>query len=538
MRGEKGFSLVTVLLLTAVIITLGSAAFYVSYYGYNMVSASTKYRIAEARAEYGIMKAFEYVYTGTDCSQLSSKTYGNGITVTTVKAGNNCLIKAVGSFSNAQVAKVAIAGSSSSNYAAAVMCNLTSLNLGGNSSIESCDNSCPTHALITGNNYNIPSNIPINKTCNNNNKGLTAYNMDPYKYDPNLCQQSLLSTYFNDLPDRNALFNKMTQLYGVAFDNGKPTGLTTNGASLTLTDQTNPSNLQNNNNTYDLCNFGQNINLGTVTGSGNTLTASSCYNISGVNIQVKPTFTWDGSKYKVNFVKFKSYDDCNKENAKTETMSTIYCKNVDLGQNTTLNLGSNFSGGGALAANEVNFTGDVSPSSSLTLVARNNANMTTNKVNVSNVKIFAQNYNISANNLTVENSLIFGGGGGQNININLNSNSELGTPDNPVLIISDNNINIQRNGNAEINGIVYATSNNNNLNIGSGNGNFNINGMLVSEGQNNNINISGNFTISFYRNIITNVANRFKNLLNLKPPTCGTVTNLRYSDIITKQTLY
>jgi hypothetical protein len=526
MKGEKGFSLVTVLLLTAVIITLGSAAFYVSYYGYNMVSASTKYRIAEARAEYGIMKAFEYVYTGTDCSQLSSKTYGNGITVTTVKAGNNCLIKAVGSFSNAQVAKVAIAGSSSSsNYAAAVMCNLTNLNLGGNSSIESCDNSCPTHALITWNDYsNRLNNISLNNTCKNNNGGLTAYNMDPYKYDPNLCQQSLLSTYFNGLPDRNALFNKMTQLYGVAFDNGKPTGLTTNGASLTLTDQTNPSNLQNN--TYDLCNFGQNINLETVTGSGNTLTASSCYNISGVNIQVKPTFTWDGSKYKVNFV------NCNNNS----NLSTIYCKNVDLGQNTTLNLGSNFSGGGALAANQVNFTGDVSPSSSLTLVARNNANMTTNEVNVSNVNIFAQNYNISANNLTVENSLIFGGGGGQNININLNSNSKLGTPYNPVLIISDNNINIQRNGNAEINGIVYATSNNNNLNIGSGNGNFNINGMLVSEGQNNNINISGNFTISFYPNIITNVANRFNNLL--KPPTCGTVTNLRYSDIITKQTLY
>ncbi|WP_297890075.1 hypothetical protein [Sulfurihydrogenibium sp.] len=526
MNNEKGFSLITVLILSAVVFVLGSAAVYVSQYGYILVSSDVKYKTAEKRADYGIMK----VFNDMNNQQLNcgdSKNYADGVVVYTVKAGSSCFIKSVGTFAGATVSKIAVIStqSTSTKYATVVMCNLSNMKLDGSSSIESCESSCITPALITGNDYtNRLNNISLNNTCKNNNGGLTAYNMDPYKYDPNLCQQSLLSTYFNGLPDRNALFNKMTQLYGVAFDNGKPTGLTTNGASLTLTDQTNPSNLQNN--TYDLCNFGQNINLETVTGSGNTLTASSCYNISGVNIQVKPTFTWDGSKYKVNFV------NCNNNS----NLSTIYCKNVDLGQNTTLNLGSNFSGGGALAANEVNFTGDVSPSSSLTLVARNNANMTTNKVNVSNVNIFAQNYNISANNLTVENSLIFGGGGGQNININLDSNSKLGTPDNPVLIISDNNINIQRNGNAEINGIVYATSNNNNLNIGSGNGNFNINGMLVSEGQNNNINISGNFTISFDPIVITNVANKFNNLL--KPPTCGTVTNLRYSDIITKQTLY
>jgi hypothetical protein len=529
MKREKGFSLVTVMLLTTVILALGSAAFYVSNYGYNMIDANTKYRVAEQRAEYGIMRALNYTYTGTSCENLGNQTYGNGITVTTLKAGNNCLIKAVGTFGNAQVAKIAIAGASSTNYAAVVMCNLTNLNMGGSGSIESCNSNCPTHALITGNDYSSRlGNINLNRSCGNNNRGLTSYNMDPYKYDSNLCNsQNLLSAYFNGISNRDGLFSKMTQLYGVTFNNdGKPTGLTTTGTTLTLTDSIDVRNLQTNQ-IYDLCNLGQNINIGTVTGSGNTLTASSCYNISGVNIQVKPKFTWDRDreKYKVTF------ESCT---AGITINTIIYCKNVYLGQNTTLNLGGGFTGGGALAANEINFTGDVNPSN-LTLVAMNNAKMQTNNVNIQNVNIFAQNYTIDAQNLKVENSLIFGGGGGQNININLNSNSKLGTSDNPVLIISDNNIEIQRNGNAEINGIIYATSNNSNFNI-TGNGNFNINGMIASEGNNNNINISGNFTISFNPDILSNVASRFNNLL--KGPTCGSVTNLRYTDIITKQTLY
>ncbi len=527
MKREKGFSLVTVMLLTTVILALGSAAFYVSNYGYNMIDANTKYRVAEQRAEYGIMKALNYTYTGTSCENLGSQTYGNGITVTTLKAGNNCLIKAVGTFDNAQVAKIAIAGASSTNYASIVMCKLTNLNIGGSGSIESCNINCPTHALITGNDYKQELNqrgISLNTSCGNNNKGLTS-NMDPYRHDSNLCKQSLLSTYFNGISNRDELFRKMTELYGVTFDNGRPTGLTTTGTTLTLTDTVDVTNLRNDQ-IFDLCNLGQNINIGTVTGSGNTLTSSSCYNISGVNIQVKPKFTWDGEKYKVSF------ESCT---TGTTINTIIYCKNIHLGQNTTLNLGGGFTGGGALAANEINFTGDVNPSN-LTLVATNNVNMkTNNNVNIQNVNIFAQNYTIDAQKLTVENSLIFGGGGGQNININLKSNSQLGTSDKPVLIISDNNINIKRNGDAEINGIIYATDKNNSFNI-TGNGNFNINGMIASEGNNNNIDINGNFTISFNPDILNKVASKFNNLL--KGPTCGSVTNLRYTDIITKQTLY
>ena len=535
MNNEKGFSLITVLVLSAVIFALGSAAVFVNYYGNVMINADVKYKIAEKRADYGIMKAFQDILNqNIDCG--SSPDYGNGITVNTVKAGSSCLIKSTGTYAGATVSKIVVINQSNINskYAAAVMCRLTNLNIGGSGSIESCDSDCITPALINGyNDPNLNQKIQdiVNATCKKNNKGLAALT-NPYLVDDKNfnCNQDLLSTYFNGVSDRNQLLDKITSLYGVAFDNGRPIGLdTTNKKAITITDTTDIINL-NILDTYDVCNFGQNANIGDVNAiSNDTLQASSNYNVSGLNIPVKPTFVWDSVNgyYKVNLI-----------NANTGALlSTLKCKAIDLGQNANLNLGNGFSGGGALVANQISFNGSVN-GSNLTLVARNNVNMQTNRIEVSNVNVFAQNYNINAQNLTVENSLIFGGGGGQNININLNSNSKLGTKDNPVLIISDNNINISRNGNAEINGIIFATKNNNNFNIGDGNGDFSLNGMIISNGQNNNFNINGNFKLSFNPDVVTNVSSKFNKLLN--PPQCGSVDKNQFIKalILTKQIVY
>lgn len=524
MNNEKGFSLITVLILSAVVFVLGSAAVYVSQYGYILVSSDVKYKTAEKRADYGIMK----VFNDMNNQQLNcgdSKNYADGVVVYTVKAGSSCFIKSVGTFAGATVSKIAVIStqSTSTKYATVVMCNLSNMNLDGSSSIESCESSCITPALITRNDYTNRLNN-INTQCNNNNKGLTAL-MDPYKHNPDICNQELLSLYFNNINNRSDLFNKMTSLYGVAFDNGKPIGIDTTGKTfVNITDRLNPADI--NGNSYDVCNFTQNANLDTVSAvNSTTLSASSSYNISGVNKQVRPTFTWDSVNNRY-IVYLNSTDG--------SIQSIVFCKSVDLGQNATLELKNSFIGGGALAANEVNFKGDVN-TSNLTVVARNNIKMETNNVNISNVNMFGQNYSIDANKLIVQSSLIFGGGGGQNINIKLNSNSKLGTSDNPVLIISDNNINISRNGDAEINGLVFATTNNNNFNI-SGNGNFSINGMLISNGQNNNINIGGNFKISFDSNVISNLYNKFNNLV--KPAECSSKPNYMQSLILTKQIVF
>ncbi|HEV09606.1 MAG TPA: hypothetical protein ENO34_04310, partial [Sulfurihydrogenibium azorense] len=454
MNNEKGFSLITVLVLSAVIFALGSATVFVNYYGNVMINADVKYKVAEKRADYGIMRAFQDILNqNINCG--SSPNYGDGITVNTVQAGNSCLIKSTGTYAGATVSKVVVINQSkiNSKYAAAVMCNLTNLNIEGNGSIESCNSDCRTPALINGvkDNENINEKIKdiANATCKENNKGLAAL-MDPYLTDDNFsCKQELLSIYFNGVSDRNQLLDRMTSLYGVAFDNGgTPIGLdTTNKKAITITNTTDPKQL-NSADVYDVCNFGQNVDIGTVEVDplrSDTLQASSSYNVSGLNIKVKPTFVWDSTN---------KYYNVYMKNADTEALlSTLKCKAIDLGQNTTLNLGNGFSGGGALAANQVNFTGNVN-GSNLTLIAKNEVKIERNGIEVSNVNVFSKKYDISnAQNLTVKDSLIFGGGGGQNIDIKLNSDSKLGTKDNPVLIISDNNINISRNGNAEINGI-------------------------------------------------------------------------------------
>ncbi|MDO3651432.1 hypothetical protein, partial [Nocardia mangyaensis] len=169
-------------------------------YGYILVSADVKSKTAEKRADYGIMKAFEEMNNSKlNCND--SKSYGNGVMVYTVKSGSNCFIKSVGSFFSANVSKIAVVSTqlSNSKYDAAVICNLTNLNVSDSGSIEICYDSCITPALITGNDYRDRlNNIQLNTTCSNNNKGITALS-NPYKYDDSLGYNSeLLSVYFKN----------------------------------------------------------------------------------------------------------------------------------------------------------------------------------------------------------------------------------------------------------------------------------------------------------------------------------------------------
>ncbi|MGC9007435.1 MAG: hypothetical protein ACP5JX_07695, partial [Sulfurihydrogenibium sp.] len=137
MNNEKGFSLITVLVLSAVIFALGSAAVFVNYYGNVMINADVKYKVAEKEADYGIMKAFQDILNqDIDCGSSLNYEEGNGykikITVNTVKAGSSCLIKSTGTYAGATVSKIVVINQNiNSKYAAVVVCNLTNLNING-----------------------------------------------------------------------------------------------------------------------------------------------------------------------------------------------------------------------------------------------------------------------------------------------------------------------------------------------------------------------------------------------------------------------
>jgi len=543
---KKGFALVSVLVLGFVISLIAGAAFLVAKNGFLMTGSEARYNIAEKVADYGINYYIDgYTSNRSPFADSQCNCPNNNYCICTLRPNPNSsdpvatvrimylnktfIIHSTGTYQGAKVVKIASVntvlktipnpniGKTIANMGAVMMMqitNITGLGASTSASIAACDNSCTAAAMILGS--NLPQGQQVSTSqCKNNNNGIASNSDSPILIkDGNngteqLTPDNIYSMYFNGVNRRNDLFNKFQNMYGVAFNsNNEPVGFNSSN-SITITDQ--QSSLPTNGSSYDLCNFGQNANVGTATASTNTITASSSWNISGLNCQVKPTFTWNGSKYVGTL-------NCYRNGNEIVSTITFYCNKIDFGWNATLDI-SNFSGGGELAAGMINM-GDVN-GSPLTLVGKNQINMTSNGIDINSpVYMFAKNYNINANNLQINSSSIIASlGGSSNLNITLDGNSNIGTQDNPALIISDNNINLQGNGSNVIDGLTFSTGSNNNFNL-SISGNYTINGSVGSaSSSNNNINMSGNSQINFNSSVIQNLSNNFSGLVN--PPLCG-----------------
>ncbi|MBX0313199.1 MAG: hypothetical protein JHC31_15800 [Sulfurihydrogenibium sp.] len=547
---NKGFALISVLVLGFVISLIGGATFLVAKNGFLITGSEVRYNIAEKAADYGINYYIDgytanrspFADSQCDCPNnnycvctLRPNPNSNDpvATVKIISLNNTFIIHSTGTYNGATVVKIASVntvlktipntgkGKIIANMGAVMMTkitNISGLGTGTSATLAACDDKCTAAAMILGS--PLPQGQQVTTSqCKNNNNGIASNSDSPIliKDGSNgteqLTSDKIYSTYFNGVNSRSDLFNKFQNMYGIAFnDNNEPVGFTSSNF-ITITDQ--QSSLPANGSSYDLCNFGQNANVGTVDASGNTITTSSGWNISGLNCQAKPTFIWDGSKYIGTM-------NCYMNGIPINT-TIFYCNKIDFGQNATLNI-SNFSGGGGLAAGMINVVGDIN-GSPLTLVGKNQINITSNNIDINSpVYMFAKNYNIDANNLQINSSSIIASlGNSSNLNITLKGNSNIGTQDNPALIISDNNINLQGNGNNEINGLVFSTGSNNNFNLDIS-GNYIINGSIGSaSGSNNNINMKGNSKINFNGSVIQNLSDNFSGLVN--PPQCGaTVT--------------
>lgn len=466
---QKGIALPVVLIVMLLLLALGAAAMMMSNLGYTSVSSNTKYLISETNANIGIMNSIETMIGGTSCGFSNSyNSNGGSINVVTISAGGSCFIWSQGTFLNSRVVKVAVIQSSgSSNFGPAIFKTLSNLSLGGSGAISSCDPDCKTPALIIGNSLSNPPSANKVSSCPNNPKDLIAL-IDPYipnAFDPNTTD--LTERVFKDISNRQQLLYTFNNYYGVNFNNGTPTGFT------------NQCNL----NSYNINQWNVNQNNKIVSSTG--------------NIEI----SWENDRFVV------------------KQGNTIICqnRNVYLGQNAKLTINKYLNVGGGLAANEIEINKNLS---NATIVGRNRISMSANNTKIDNVNMFAQNYTINANGLELTGGIIYSGGQGVgNLDINLSSNSYLGSSENPVLIISDNNINLGRNGNADIYGIIFATNANNNFNIGFGNGNFKIHGSVISNSSNNNnMNVSGNFEIMFDKEVINKLSQR---LPFIKSPTCS-----------------
>jgi len=487
-KKEKGFALITILVFFLVLLILGVGGAIITQLGYFSIASEAKYSVAEKNANKGLMKALE----NGNCSNDTSEGIFGGYRVIAAKDDgyNYCFVWSEGRYLGAKVVKTTIFSLKASNWGGAMFRNLNNLSLGGSSGggnaaiigYDSPENnctdpdSCRAPALVTGNQID-PGNVVIacNTNPNNLGRGLVS-TVNPYVYDPNLYNKDLTSQLFN-AENRDQLLQSLSDNFKVDFENGMPKGLVDPEIKL---------------------------NVNSCTASGNTITCGS-----GSNADV---FTWVPT-----------------EGAYIYNKDLKYYSKIDLGNaQITFN---NFLGGGYIAGGNISFDQkatvnptspvlNISPSP-LVLVARDQINLSENQINISNTFMFAKNYSITANGLTVNGGIIYSGGEDGMLNINLRSGSQLGTQDLPILIISDNQISISGSGNPDIWGLIFATQNNTYLN--TGNGDFKIHGAIVSNSlTGNKIDLTGNFEIRFNFATLTKLTNFLRNYNLLKIPVCGT----------------
>ncbi len=534
---EKGFALATTLVLGVAILVMGIAGMFVSEMGFRSISSEQAWHRAEKAANAGLQTVSgRIIQRNFNCGDGANFTFnGANVEVRTLSDNNrgHCFLWVRATIgNNTNVVKVAILSMGAGDFGTLTFRQIHNLNIGGSGAITSCDATCKTPAIVIGNNLNNPPAENLVTTCPNNPRGVTAL-VDPLVVNEELPNRDLTSTVFDNINNRTELLNMLSNQFRVSFNNGRPNGIV--GQAVTVTQR--PGVPANNipNQTYEVCNASCHD---VVEAAGSTL---NCYSENG---SMRLEFTWSGDRY--NVVQYEEIETCSDPPCRrgggrliVRRTPLFSCYNIDFGQNGSISF-NNFTGGNTIAGNEISIGGNITSATtsisgyphSLSLIARNQLQDSSNNITVQNVNVFAQNIRLDNNGLRWEGGLLYSGG---NFDINLNSNSYLGSQTNPVLLITDNNMNIQMNGTASINGLVFATDANNNLSI-NGNGNFSLNGAIVSNSnRNNNVNINGNFSINFNRSVLENLRNKFG---FLKPPPCSTSASVRMPFIQTKMTLY
>jgi len=478
---NKGFAIIYALIFSLVFVILGIAAAYITQMGYFSISAEAKYQIAEKKSNFGLMKAIEYMINNNiNCADLGSQSYEPGIKVQSRLVenywGSTCFIWSKGNFINAKVVKIGVVNIPLSVYGAAIIKNLSYFYVKGSSAIVSCDENCTTPALVIGNEYSGLTGNSVD-SCPNNPKGVIAL-VDPIR------QNTIFNSYelaFNEINTRNELLNTLQTLFEVEFNNGTPIGV--RGTKIWSP----PSDII-------------------------IYNCTANYNITCTTNETPINFTYNSDT-----------------NTFTSSLDSQNYDALDLG-NATLTI-NNFSGPAKIAADIINISDSLSQA---TLVGKNQINIIANNVNITDAKLFTQNYEITGNSLNIGGGIIYAGGSGT-ANFELNSNTDIGSPENPILIILDNtNVTIGKSGNVDIYGLIFITEANNNVTI-NGSGNFELHGVLISNSQNTNINLRGNFEILFNKNVINTLSSQLYNLVH--PAICSTL-NIKLSLLSTKMRVY
>lgn len=533
-KDERGFALIMAIILSLSIGILGATAIYVSELGSTSAKAEYRYHIAEKNANYAMMSAVEdIVQEGTTCGfEKSYPTDKGSSTVKTMLSSGYCFIWSEGSVGQARVVKVGIITSGGpSQYGAVTLRGTqtsTSCTIGGSGSLVSCDETCRTPALVTGNVLQNPSKWEsIVTTCPNNPKGLTAL-VDPYyenafypyDYTGSEVISKISGMVFDGFSNRADLLNALEGTgacgFGVKLDDddpgegntGAPLGFM--GTETTLNLSSGPDDCNLGNNCYhDVCKISINPTTTTATASGATVS------VGGEN------FVWqkNSSPQVWRWTKSGKTTDC----LKLDITSSDSSKNSKL----IINSFNSDSEGGKIAADTIEFNGNAQ---GVTLVARQNVKISGNHITVTNVNLFTKSYTINANNSAFTGGIIYSGGSSSTINVV--SNTKIGSETNPTLFISDGGLSLGHAGTPDIYGLIYITENGS-TNL-SGSGNFKVYGAIISNSLNNSCSLTGNYEVKFDKQVIDGLRNKFG---CIKTPSCAS-QSIRYPLTTTKTITY
>ncbi len=167
-----------------------------------------------------------------------------------------------------------------------------------------------------------------------------------------------------------------------------------------------------------------------------------------------------------------------------------------------------------------------------TVVTKGTFSMNGLNANITDTNIFANAVSLTQTNKDIEGGILYSK---TTTSTTGNGNGQVGTSDNPTLLLSGGNLNLGHSGTTNFNGMLFS---NGAINY-TASGNFNASGAIIGNSTSaNNINTTGNQSISFSPTILTSLTNRLGAVM--KPYSCSGSASVNRAPYIsaTKITAY
>ena len=545
---DKGFALVSALIIMTLLAALGSAAYMMTNLGYSAVTAERRYQLANYAADYAIGAGASYVIdkamcppstTITPCASLTSGATCDYFSIPDV-TGTFCIIYAKGKVGTAQVIKTAMVPKMGSDWGG-IVTRGGSITLSGSSAVAGCDddeasysNKCGMMpALIAppvGTNLTLSSSSTVSEMCNTEGKMKGLFGNPPH-YQPEI-PDDLVPKYFGvtDANGSGSAWDEFLGLleakYSVILKDGSNNQIPPSIPAIPSVVATGDSN----------CNFSG-------TGSCTTTSASNIKCAGGLPSEKNINLNSCAQVYLDSAGVTLSHDIGNKTILSTSAVTIgASSNNLSVISNGSVTISGSITNA-IISADSLTVNANISNS---TVRANGNINFSTsiNNLSMQNSKFVSggtiflgcastgfgcsstnqrfdgtlTNTNLFSDNLSMNftsSSSVSGGTFYARTSTGINSNGALnvGTVANPILLLAGST-SLSVPGNLTINGLIYTTATNVSIT-----GAVELQGAIINNSTTANIRSTGNGIIQFNKQVLDSLYNRISDLMN--KPKCG-----------------